>query len=215
MKIYTKTGDSGTTGLFAGPRVSKDHPRIQAYGTVDELNALLGAAVATLDCSSIARAADKESDAKNTIASEKEDHEHPAWACQLIDLLADIQSDLFAIGAQLATPDPEQHDMCLLDENRIEALERAIDNFEDQLEPLSSFILPGGCSTSAMLHVCRTVCRRAEREIVSLAKDPSVSRCDLLIIYLNRLSDLLFSAARFANVRMRVADRVWKRPGGS
>jgi cob(I)alamin adenosyltransferase len=186
MKIYTKTGDSGTTGLFAGPRVPKDHPRIHAYGTVDELNALLGVVLAQLP-------ADESS--------------------SLAQTLVDIQSDLFSIGAQLATPNPEEHGMCLLDEVRIQALEHAIDAMEEELEPLSSFILPGGSPASATLHVARTVCRRAEREIVSLARAPDVTRCDQLIVYLNRLSDLLFSAARFANAKTGIADRPWKRPG--
>ncbi|MEM7475403.1 MAG: cob(I)yrinic acid a,c-diamide adenosyltransferase, partial [Planctomycetota bacterium] len=134
MKIYTKTGDNGTTGLFAGPRVAKNHPRIEAYGAVDELNAVLGLVV----CSFSDEASVKES------------------FC-LGSLTESIQHDLFSIGAQLATPDAEKHDMCLLPSSRIEEIELEMDKLDAALEPLTSFILPGGCVAAAQLHLARTV----------------------------------------------------------
>lgn len=194
MKIYTKTGDNGTTGLFAGPRVPKDHPRIQSYGTVDELNATIGVVVATFR------------DEKEAML--------PADTTQLCleEMMKTIQSDLFSIGAQLATPDPQAHDMCILSEARVEELEQCIDQLEAELVPLSNFIIPGGSKTSAMLHLSRTICRRAERDIVSLAHEADDRHCELLIVYLNRLSDLLFQLARVANARAGIEDPAWERP---
>jgi cob(I)alamin adenosyltransferase len=206
MKIYTKTGDNGTTGLFAGPRVSKSHPRIEAYGTVDELNALLGAAVASLEPGTVA----DPTTAGSSHPGEMQQEEN--WRLPIARLLIAIQSDLFALGAQLATPDPEKHGMCLLTEDHITALESGIDELEEQLVPLSNFVLPGGSPIAAWLHMARTVCRRAERQLVALAQEPGVTHCQLPIVYLNRLSDLLFSAARYSNARMNIPDRPWSRP---
>ncbi len=193
MKIYTKTGDSGSTGLFAGPRVSKDHPRICAYGTVDELNALLGVVGSSMS----------EATQQNPIGE---------IGFTLEQLVRSIQSDLFSIGAELATPEPDKHDMCLLTEERIGFLEHGIDEVEELLEPLSSFVLPGGSRDSAMLHLARTVCRRAEREVVHLAHQPDVHDCSRIVVYLNRLSDLLFVMARLANRHAGVPDLPWHRP---
>ncbi len=198
MKIYTKTGDNGTTGLYAGPRVSKDHPRIRAYGTVDELNAILGAVLPFI---SPTESANSRGLPENSTASP---------AREISDQIKEIQSDLFSIGAQLATPEPEKHQMCLLESERVAVLEGHIDRYEQELEPLQTFILPGGSLGSAMLHVARTVCRRAERDVVALSQDPEVHDCELLIIYLNRLSDLLFVLARVANKEVGVADQPWK-----
>lgn len=184
MKIYTKTGDSGTTGLFAGPRVLKDNPRISAYGSVDELNAVLGMVLQSLD----AKSADLE---------------------QTIKL---IQSDLFSIGAELATPDPVAQQMCLLPEARIGDLEQSIDSMEEQLPPLKNFVLPGGCPASAALHWARTVCRRAERDVVHFSQHPGIADCSRIIIYLNRLSDWLFVVARLQNHLAGVPDQPWIRP---
>jgi cob(I)alamin adenosyltransferase len=193
MKIYTKTGDSGTTGLFAGPRVPKDHPRITAYGTVDELNALLGVVGSSMS----------QSTQENPIGTA---------GFTLEELVRSVQSDLFSIGAELATPDPAAHGMCLLTEQRIAYLEQAIDEVEAGLEPLSNFVLPGGSRDSAMFHLARTVCRRAEREVVHLAHQPEVHDCSTIIIYLNRLSDLLFVMARLANRHAGIPDLPWHRP---
>ncbi|HEX7448869.1 MAG TPA: cob(I)yrinic acid a,c-diamide adenosyltransferase [Pirellulales bacterium] len=179
MKIYTKTGDRGDTGLFGGPRVRKDDPRIEAYGTVDELNAVLG-----------------------LVRCEPLD-------APLDDLLATIQSELFDLGAELATPEPQRLGTRTLAAAHIARLEAAIDQHEAALEPLKAFILPGGTRAAALLHLARTVCRRAERRLVTLA-DREVISADL-IIYLNRLSDLLFVLARSVNRAAGLADVPWKK----
>ena len=181
MKIYTKTGDSGDTGLFGGGRVGKDHPRVEAYGDVDELNATLG----------LVRALEP--------------------MPRIDEVIVPIQRDLFAIGALLATPDREKMRASLekarIDDARIRELELAIDQCESELEPLRSFIVPGGTAKAASLHVARTVCRRAERSVVSLSHDAEVP--ELFLAYLNRLSDLLFTLARLANHREGAGDVTW------
>jgi len=182
MKIYTKTGDAGTTGLFGGPRVSKDDVRICAYGSVDELNAVLGIARST------------------------------PLTDSLDAMLAQVQHQLFSIGAELATPNPEEHDLKWDGEPHVSQLEQWIDAMEGDLPPLRSFILPGGSPQAAHLHLARTVCRRVEREIVSLSHNPRVSDVSNIIIYLNRLSDMLFVMARRANQYQNVADVPWESP---
>jgi cob(I)alamin adenosyltransferase len=181
MKIYTKTGDRGDTGLFGGGRVAKNHPRVEAYGDVDELNAVLG----------VVRAAEP--------------------MPRIDDVLVPIQRDLFAIGALLATPDREkmrQHlEKANVDDARIAELERAIDDGDTELEPLRSFIIPGGTPKAAALHVARTVCRRAERRVVELGADTEIP--PVVVIYLNRLSDLLFTLARVANQRAGGGEVTW------
>jgi cob(I)alamin adenosyltransferase len=181
MKIYTKTGDAGTTGLFGGGRVPKDDSRVDAYGDVDELNAVLGAARAT------------------------------GPMPRVDEVLVAVQRDLFAIGALLATPDVEKMHAQLakarIDDARIEELERAIDACDNELEPLKAFIIPGGTPKAAALHVARTVCRRAERKVVHLQH--SVELPKLTVVYLNRLSDLLFSLARVANKRAGAGEVTW------
>jgi cob(I)alamin adenosyltransferase len=181
MKIYTKTGDTGHTGLFGGGRVPKDDVRVEAYGDVDELNAVIG----------MARAVE--------------------IMPRIDEVLVSIQRDLFAIGALLATPDRDkmaQHlDKARIDESRIAELERAIDDGETELEPLKAFILPGGAPKAAALHVARTVCRRAERHVVRLQRE--IDLPSLAIIYLNRLSDLLFVLARVANRRAGAGEVTW------
>jgi cob(I)alamin adenosyltransferase len=183
MKIYTKTGDRGDTGLFGGGRVSKSHPRVEAYGDVDELNAVLGAV----------RAVER--------------------LPRIDDILIAVQRDLFAIGALLATPDREkmrQHlDKARVDESRVAELERAIDDGDSELEPLRAFIVPGGTPKAAALHVARTVCRRAERRVVQLADDAGMEIPSVVVIYLNRLSDLLFTLARVANRRADADEVSW------
>jgi cob(I)alamin adenosyltransferase len=181
MKIYTKTGDEGQTGLFGGGRVPKDHPRVSAYGDVDELNAALG----------VARAA--------------------APGDRFDPLLEQVQRDLFAIGGYLATPDPAKVAAALakaeLPASRVTDFERAMDSADEELPPLKAFVLPAGTPQAAALHLARTVCRRAERSVVHLAHDAEVP--PLFIVYLNRLSDLLFTLARLANHRSGVADDRW------
>ncbi|HXG69016.1 MAG TPA: cob(I)yrinic acid a,c-diamide adenosyltransferase [Gemmatimonadaceae bacterium] len=181
MKIYTKTGDDGDTGLFGGGRVQKDDPRVEAYGDVDELNAALG----------VARAADP--------------------MPRIDEVLVPLQRDLFSIGALLATPDREKMQQHLskakIDDGRIAELERAIDECERELQPLRAFIIPGGTQKAAALHLARTVCRRAERRVVRLQRDVEIPQ--LVVIYLNRLSDLLFMLARVANVRAGNDEVTW------
>ena len=182
MKIYTKTGDAGTTGLFGGPRVSKDDARICAYGTIDELNAVIG----------LARSIGLEAQQDNMLRS--------------------VQICLFSIGAELATPEPEKHSLKWNGSSEVESMERWIDQIEASLTPLRNFVLPGGASTAAHLHLARTVCRRAEREVVSLINDPKISDVSEIVIYLNRLSDLLFVMARQANALAGIPDVPWQSP---
>jgi cob(I)alamin adenosyltransferase len=179
MKIYTKTGDDGSTGLFGGARVDKDDARVEAYGSVDETNALIG----------MARAASP-----------------PA---RVDAVLARAQEDLFSLGAELAcVPGSEGRlGIRLLDAADSERLEREIDAAEAELEPLKSFVLPGGTAAAAALHAARTVCRRAERRVISLRRTSAVR--SELIVYLNRLNDLLFVLARAANHAAGVADVPW------
>jgi cob(I)alamin adenosyltransferase len=183
MKIYTKTGDDGTTGSFAGPRVWKDDVRVEAFGTVDELNASLG-----------------------WVRQEVADHH------DLDELLARVQHELFAIGAELATPEPAKHGTQMIGKEQIEVLERAIDTWDAQLPPLKQFILPGGSRAAAALHVARSICRRAERRVVTLLRTPASSVSFSAVIYLNRLSDLLFVAARAANHWSGRRDIEWQKP---
>ncbi len=180
-KIYTKTGDDGRTGLFGGGRVEKDHARVEAYGDVDELNAVIGAARAV------------------------------EMMPRVDEILAPVQRDLFAIGALLATPHPEKHreqlEKARLSDKRIAQLEQAIDDGEEELEPLKAFIMPGGTPKASALHVARTVCRRAERSIIRLQRTDEVPQ--IVIVYLNRLSDLLFVLARVANRRAGAGEVTW------
>ncbi len=181
MRIYTRTGDKGDTGLFGGGRVPKSHPRVDAYGDIDELNAVIG----------LARSIE--------------------MMPRIDEVLAPVQRDLFSLGALLATPDHDkvrqQLEKARLDDARVAELERAIDEGESELEPLTAFILPGGTPKSAALHVARTVCRRAERKVISLGADIDVP--PVVVRYLNRLSDLLFVLARVANRRAGAAEVTW------
>ncbi|HEX8916187.1 MAG TPA: cob(I)yrinic acid a,c-diamide adenosyltransferase [Humisphaera sp.] len=184
MKIYTKTGDDGTTGLIGGSRVRKCDARLDCYGTIDELNATLGLAA-------VAAAAD------------------PATA-DMVDRLREVQTDLFVLGSHLATPDESPYRATLppIEDAMIGRLEMQIDAAETALPPLRNFILPGGSEASARLHLARTVCRRAERLLVDFALDRPVP--EVMVTYLNRLSDWLFVQARLCNHRAGVADIPWK-----
>ena len=181
MKIYTRTGDQGETSLFGAGRVPKDHARVAAYGDVDELNSVLGLVRATPPT----------------------DFFDP--------LLQTIQRDLFSIGGQLASPDPAAVAKALVKANlsadRVVEFERAIDESETELPPLRAFVLPAGSAKAATLHLARTVCRRAERSVVHLARESEVP--EIFIVYLNRLSDLLFTLARLANRKAGVGDVTW------
>ena len=179
MKIYTKTGDTGETGLYGGTRVSKDAMRVEVCGTVDELNACIG-----------------------FVRSQIQDREINA-------ILHRIQNELFDIGADLATPDAHPKAACLrIPPTLTPELEKGIDRFEEQLPPLRNFILPGGSAGGAAIHLARTVCRRAERCVVSLAKEETVN--PEVLIYLNRLSDLLFVLARTVNHRLGESEPLWE-----
>ena len=181
MKIYTKTGDRGETALFGGGRVPKDHPRVAAYGDVDELNSVLGVVRAT-------------------------------EPIEFFDpLLESIQRDLFSIGGHLATPDPgpvrKSLEKAALPDERVSEFERIMDDAERELPPLKAFVLPAGTGKASSLHLARTVCRRAERSVVHLAHANDVP--EIFVVYLNRLSDLLFTLARLANHRSGVTDVTW------
>jgi cob(I)alamin adenosyltransferase len=181
MKIYTKGGDKGETGLFGGERVSKDSLRIEAYGITDELNSFIGLLLTEII----------DAEVKN--------------------LLNKIQSLLFTLGSDLAAPDNEtnkKHNIPRINRSHCEELENEIDKFDARLEELRNFILPGGCKSSSMLHICRTICRRAERKVVSLNKDVEVSPD--IIIFLNRLSDLFFVLARYENKVSGIEDIKWQ-----
>ncbi len=184
MKIYTKAGDAGQTGLLAGQRVAKDHPRVEAYGTVDELNAALG----------MARALGLSPD--------------------LDAVFERVQNELFHLGSQLAASDPTLLPIPLITDQHVTGLEEDIDRLEANLPPLHVFILPAGALAGAAVHVARTVCRRAERRVVTLAAMPCEHVSEIVIRYLNRLGDFLFVAARAANAHNGVGDVAWNRTRG-
>ncbi len=179
MKIYTKTGDAGETGLFGGPRVKKSDARVEAYGDVDELNAAIGAARAEIE------------------------------DAELGEHLARIQDELFCVGAELATPRGAKARAAVprFDQRWTERLEQAIDRWDAELPRLRQFVLPAGTRAAAALHVARCVCRRAERRVVALASQMEIEPG--LLCYLNRLSDLLFVAARLANHRAARPETLW------
>jgi cob(I)alamin adenosyltransferase len=179
VTIYTKTGDGGETSLLGGTRVPKDQLRVAAYGDVDEANAALGA-----------------------VRTHAQD--------ELGALLVSIQKQMFAIGAQLADPDHDvasQRAKAAVTQAHVHALEAAIDARDATLPPLHAFVLPGGTPTAALLHQARTVCRRAERSVVTLAREAGID--PLIVAYLNRLSDLLFVLARSENQRAGVGEDLW------
>jgi len=178
MKIYTKTGDDGTTGLFGGDRVRKSDPRLDCYGTLDELNAAIGLAAV-------------------------------AAPAKLVEKLRAIQNELFVVGSHLATPKESRSAASLptMEESMITRLEMEIDAAETELPPLRNFILPGGSECAARLHLARTICRRAERLLVSFSLDRPVDT--IFLTYLNRLSDWLFVYARWANRQAGVEDVPW------
>ncbi len=181
MKIYTKTGDKGETGLFGGDRIAKNSARISAYGTVDECNALLGI-VRTFDIDD-----------------------------ELDDILIKIQNQLFVLGSDLATPGDREPSIPRIGSDDVKQLEEWIDHLEASLPKLKQFILPGGSQSSSFLHLARTVCRRAERWAVALLRDEPINI--QAAIYLNRLSDFLFVAARSANLKSGHSDHFWNTPG--
>lgn len=179
-KVYTRTGDDGTTGLGTGRRVPKTSPRIAAYGTVDELNSQIGVALST-----------------------------SGIQADLVEPLQRVQNELFHAGSDLCVPEADRAQLPVprVEQRHIDALERLMDELSDALEPLANFILPGGMLAAAQLHVARTVCRRAEREVVALAAQEAIN--PLITRYLNRLSDALFVMARYQNLRSGVSEPLW------
>lgn len=179
VKIYTKSGDAGTTALGSGERLPKNHLRIEAYGTVDELNSAIGLAL-TKDL-----------------------------AVDLVDGLKEIQIDLFTMGADLACPPVKEYPYPVprIQDERVEGLEQMIDRLSLSLPPLDHFILPGGSEPAALLHIARTICRRAERRVVTL--QGLDGHCEVIIRYLNRLSDLLFVMARSQNKQDGITESQW------
>jgi cob(I)alamin adenosyltransferase len=178
MRIYTKTGDKGETSLYKGGRVPKDAPRLEAYGTLDELNSVLGQALSWLP---------REGD----------------WAEQVVAEVRRIQKDLFSLGAELATLGDVKPSWHIVPED-ITALEQAIDRMDGELEPMKTFILPGGHPTGATFHVARTICRRAERSIVGIQRQEPLN--PMIVQYVNRLSDYLFVLARYTNHRLQTPE---------
>lgn len=190
MKLYTRSGDDGTTGLFGAGRVPKDHTRVTAYGEVDELNATLGVAVVLCN-------------------------EHDSVIERIGAMLRAVQNTLFDLGADLATPPDSKHEHQIkrIGERHIQGLEKAIDEIDSGNAALKQFILPGGTELAARLHLARTICRRAERAVVTLTHSESVN--DATLVYLNRLSDLLFAMARRANAAAGHTDVLWKQDAGT
>lgn len=182
MKIYTRTGDDGSTGLFGGDRVKKSHSRIRACGAVDEANAALGLAVML--------------------------HKGSEGDVELAPVLKRLQSELFALGSDLATPLDSRAKVPRTTSSQVANLEGLIDAFSAPLPPLRNFILPGGTPAACQLHIARAVCRRAERVVVAAQAD--VALTPAAVIFLNRLSDLLFVLARWVNYRSGVNDELWK-----
>jgi cob(I)alamin adenosyltransferase len=188
MKIYTKSGDSGETGLIGGKRISKYHKRIIAYGAVDELNSSVGIILSIMRCP----------------GQEKD-------LGDLMKILIKIQNDLFVMGADLADPTPyadNRFNNPRINQDMVSSIEKIIDMLEEELSPISFFILPGGSLESSQLHLSRSIARRAEVSVVALAKCEEIN--PLTIIYLNRLSDLFFVMARATNKRLGIADTAWK-----
>lgn len=178
-RIYTKSGDNGTTGLISGDRVAKDSLRVEAYGSVDELNSTIGVAISQ------------------------------AVEPSLESTLLAIQSDLFDMGADLASPEhqPSPVPIPRTPIERVDALEKEIDRMDDQLPELRQFILPGGSKAAAALHMARSVCRRAERRVITLSHHEPIN--PTIILYLNRLSDLLFTMARLQNQSDSIPETTW------
>ncbi len=179
MKIYTRTGDDGQTALFGGPRVPKDVARVEAYGTVDELNAVLG-----------------------LVRTEP-------LADEIDRVLARIQNELFEVGAEIASPDPVAKGTRTIGQSHVKTIEDEIDRYASGLAPLKHFIIPGGSRGAALLHIARTVCRRAERCLVALVHDDPERVSLALVAYLNRLGDLLFVLARAVNAQGGRPDVIW------
>jgi cob(I)alamin adenosyltransferase len=181
MKIYTRTGDHGETGLLGGPRVTKDDARVEACGTIDELNALIG----------LART--------------------ESMPGEIDTILERLQHELFQAGAEVASVSPGRQGARRLGMDEVGVMESEMDRLEDRLPPLRNFILPGGTRLSALLHLTRTVCRRAERRVVTASRSGQEPLSPVLVAYLNRLGDLLFVLARAAAIAVGKPDVAWRK----
>lgn len=181
MKIYTKTGDKGTTSLVGGSRIGKDDIRLESYGTVDELNSFMGLLYDSIDDSELKEQIDK------------------------------IQSTLFNAGSQLASlpDDIEKYHIPVIKEEDVTMLEESIDKMQDDLPALRLFVLPGGLTSNSIAHICRSICRRGERRVISL-QNSGAEGLELVVKYLNRLSDYLFTVARYLSVKNTAKERTWK-----
>ncbi len=184
MKIYTKTGDAGETSLWGGGRVRKSHPRVNAYGTLDEANSFIGLAISFL----------------------------PASQSLILEHLSRVQNELFVVGSELATQPGAKSSISLIDEASVQRLEIEIDQMESALDPLQNFILPSGSSAGSALHLARTVIRRAERDCVDLKFAHHEDIRPEVIFYLNRLSDYLFVMARYVNKALGQPETKWIPP---
>ena len=189
MKIYTKTGDKGLTGLIGGKRIPKSDIRIIAYGSVDELNSYIGLSISLLS--------------KHTLSSSSS-----SSFSDIIVTLSRIQNELFIIGSDLADPDLSKSSSLRVQSNMITVLENDIDNYEKELSPITYFILPGGSIESSNLHIARSIARRTETNIAKLFLEDMIN--NLVLVYLNRLSDLLFVLSRTINKRLQISDIAWK-----
>jgi cob(I)alamin adenosyltransferase len=187
MKIYTKTGDKGLTGLIGGKRIPKSDIRIIAYGSVDELNSYIGLSISLLS--------------KHILSSSSS-------FSDIIVTLSRIQNELFVIGSDLADPDLSKSSSLRVQSNMITVLENDIDNYEKELSPITYFILPGGSIESSNLHIARSIARRTETNVAKLFLEDMIN--NLVLVYLNRLSDLLFVLSRTINKRLQISDIAWK-----
>jgi len=185
MRVYTRTGDSGDTGLLGGERIPKDHIRTETYGTVDELNSAIGVLIAHL----------------------------PANETRIRDELLAIQGNLLQTGSRLAGTEESAraYEITPPGPQAVEGLEKAIDRMLDNLPKLESFIIPGGSQSAAFAHLARTICRRAERRLISLIRETGEEDLNGILIYINRLSDYLYAAARTCNKLSGQSDQVWKK----
>jgi len=211
-RLYTRSGDDGTTGLFGGGRVPKDHPRVEAYGCVDELNAAIGLAAAEarrVPVSEAVRAGEGARETASGAARGEPDTAPNDFFDSLLRIFADLQSRLFDIGADLATPEGAKQEAKIMriSDEHVAEVERWIDQIDAGNAPMKSFIMPGGTELAARLHLARTICRRAERAMVHLRHTEPVSPG--AIVYINRVSDMLFAMARRANTEAGVNDVPW------
>ncbi len=206
MKIYTKTGDKGTTSLFGGKRIDKDSLRIEAYGTVDELNSLIGVILSGYSSSKSEGRVEKLSRSSQPIRETQSKQVRT-----IRNMLFRVQSELFVLGTDLATPKDARVKVKRVNKPMIDKLEREIDDIDKDLPKLKNFILPGGGRVGAKLHLARTITRRAERSMVALSKQERIN--PFALSYINRLSDWLFVFARFVNKIDGAGETIWKGRG--